>query len=204
MTRILLVSLLGLLALCQPLLAQDEPRSDPEPPLLGMAHFACQFDYMFMQHRTFAFDDFGIHLGIKGYGHLGDDWYLGGEIGAGGAVGFIFGPTSDIGTIELNAKRAFSISSLLVMDLGGGVSLNSVDITDWSLFSDDTVKVEDWVLGMQALADIYFRFEWGLAGLSVKYMLTTDVSGYEEIDPGDPDYDMSSLMIGAQVGFLIK
>lgn len=174
-------------------LAQDRPP-------LGGSHFAVEWDAMLLQHRTFETDDVGFYLGISGYGHIGRNWYLGGEIGGGGGFGTLFlGETSSYMPIELNAKRAFGLTRNLVADLGGGLSYSRVEYNQ--SFSSDG-DVADWVVGAQVMGDGWFRAGRFLAGVKLKYQLTADVEGVDPVLSTGKGWDYSNLKIGVQIGFV--
>ena len=197
--RILIISVCFVIAVSGPLMAQEES-------LLGRYHGSVGFDYVLMQHDTFAFDDAGIRLLMKGYGHLGDDWYLGGEASAGGNLSLFLAPSIGTVALEVNGKRAFGLTRHLILGLGAGVSWTNLEYIDshWSLFSETPEeRVEDWVLGAQVFADLTFRIEWATVGLSVKQTVTQDVDVVEQLDDIESDWDVSSLSIGVQAGFLI-
>jgi len=182
-----------ILALGSASLAQDRPP-------LGGSHFAVEWDAMLLQHRTFETDDVGFYLGLSGYGHIGRNWYLGGEVGGGGGFGTLFlGETSSYTPFELNAKRAFGLTRHLVADLGGGFSYSRVEYNQ-SFPSDGDVA--DWVVGTQIFGDGWLRAGRFLAGVKLKYQLTADVKGVEPVISSGTGWDYSNLKIGVQIGFV--
>jgi hypothetical protein len=185
----LLVALNGMAAL-----AQDEA-------VLGKSHYTAELDAMFLQHRTFDTDDGGVYFGLAGYGHMGDNWYLGGEIGVGAGFGLFLVDSSSYMPIELNAKRAFALSPSFVVDLGAGLSYSRVEFSHDSLFSDDDWEVTEWVFGGQVMSDLYFKAGSFLLGLKVKYQLTQDVEDVASVISPDEGWDYSNLKIGFQIGF---
>jgi hypothetical protein len=175
-----------------------------EGPLLGEYHFSFEYSAMMMQHVTFETDDAGIHVGLAGYKHLGRDWYLGVELGGGGSLTMIDN-NSDITTVELNAKRVFALGGVCRFDLGGGISYNSVHFDDSGLFDwDDDGEIDDSVLGAQALANAHLKLGWFILGANLKYMLTSDVEGVQEVEELEEGWDYSNLTIGIHAGFLIN
>lgn len=181
-----------------PLRAQDA--APPAPPL-GQYHFSAALNAMIMQHVTFESDDGGIQVLVAGYRHVGRDWYAGLELGAGGSM-MIFGDSSDFTSIEANAKKVYAAGRVVRFDVGGGLSLGHVSYEDNHWFSDDDIKIDEWVVGMQALTNLNLKLGSVLLGANLKYMLTTDVPGIE-VDPDLADgWDYSNLTIGLHLGFL--
>jgi len=170
---------------------------------IGKSHYTAELAVMFMQHRTFETDDGGVYLGLAGYGHLGNNWYLGGEIGVGGGFG-ILSDESTFNPIELNAKKAFPLSESWAVDIGGGLSYNRVKFSHDSWFTDNDWEVSDWVFGGQLMGDLYFKAGNFLIGLKLKYQLTADVPDVAaEISPIE-GWDYSNFKIGLQIGFLAQ
>ena len=191
------IAVLLLSSAAAPLAAQDAP-------LLGDYHFLFQLDGMTMQHVTFASDDAGLRVGAAGYRHMGGNWYLGLEAGAGANLG-LFSDETSIGMFELNAKRAFPLVGALRADLGAGFSCNRVSYESNSWFgTDDDIDLADWVLGTQVLADLHVALGGVLAGAHVKYMLTQDVDGVREAEGLEEGWDYSNLTVGLHVGFLVR
>ena len=181
-------------------LASGSLRAQDAPPL-GQYHFSAALNLMLMQHVTFESDDAGIQFLVAGYRHVGRDWYAGLELGAGGST-MIFGDSSDLTSIEANAKKVFEAGRVVRFDVGGGLSLGHVSYEDNHWFSDDDTEIDEWVVGMQALTNLNLKLGSVLLGANLKYMLTTDVPGIEV----DPDlaggWDYSNLTIGLHLGFL--
>ncbi|HOX27119.1 MAG TPA: outer membrane beta-barrel protein [Candidatus Krumholzibacteria bacterium] len=175
-----------------------------EPPHLGDYHVYFEYSAMMMQHVTFDTDDAGIHIGLAGYKHLGRDWYLGVELGAGGSLTMLT-DSSDITMVELNAKRVFALGDAFRFDLGGGFSYNNVHFDDSGLFDwDDDGEIDDSVLGAQALANAHLKLGWFILGAHLKYMLTGDVEGVQEVEELEKGWDYSNLTAGVHAGFLIN
>jgi hypothetical protein len=186
-----------LLVTGSPLLAQDEP-------LLGEYHFTAELGAMVMQHVTFETDDAGVHAGLDAYKHVGQNWYLGAEIGFGGSIGFL-AAESDIAMYALNGKRVFGLGRVVRLDLGAGLSYNHVSYSENNLFGpDDGPEIDEWIFGAQALANLHLKLGWALLGAHVKYMLTQDVPGVAELEELEKGWDYSNLTIGVQAGFLIR
>ncbi|MCP4574106.1 MAG: hypothetical protein GY838_17230 [bacterium] len=181
--------------ICTPALAQDAP-------LLGRNHFAAELDLMFLQHETFDTDDVGIYLGISSYWHLRNNWYLGGELGTGAAIGFFGLDSSGYVPIEVNAKRAYGLSENWIAGLGAGLSMAQVRFVD-NIWNDDNVTHKEWVPGFQVLADLIFQAGDFQIGLKTKYQLTTDLDKVAELTDSDGGWDYSNFKIGLQVGFRI-
>jgi hypothetical protein len=177
-------------------LAQDEAR-------LGKSHYCFEMALMFLQHRTFETDDGGGYVGLTGYGHLGNNWYLGGEIGAGFGMGAIFSDGSTFTPLQLNAKKALALSPSWVVALGGGLSYSRVEFSHNSLFTSNDFEVADWVFGGQVLCDFLFKAGRVPLGLKLMYQLTADLPEVAaEISP-DEGWDYSNFRIGLQIGFMI-
>ena len=177
-------------------LAQDEPA-------LGTSHYSAEMDLMFLQHRTFDTDDGGVYLGLAGYGHIGNSWYLGGEIGVGAGFGLFLVESSSFMPIELNAKRAFALSRRWIVDVGAGLSYNRVAFSYNPWGSDNDRDVTDWVFGGQVMGDLIFKAGHFLVGLKFKYQLTADLPDVSSLISPDEGWDYSNLKIGIQLGFLI-
>jgi len=179
------------------------PSAAQERPLLGTYHFYLEYSSMLMQHVTFETDDVGIRVGLAGYRHLGRDWYLGVELGGGGSL-TMFDNNSDVTFVELNAKRAFALGDQFRFDLGGGLSYDTVHFDDSGLFDwDDDGAIDDSVLGVQALANAHLKLGWFFLGANVKYMLTQDVEGVQEVEELEKGWDYSNLTVGVHAGFLL-
>jgi hypothetical protein len=168
-----------------------------DAPVLGRSHITAELDVMTIQHETFDTDDAGLYVGLAAYFHLKNDWYLGGEIGAGASLG-IFNETGYI-PLEVNAKRAFALSPHWAVDVGGGLSACKVTFEDEYWFSPD-VTVEEWVPGVQVLSDFFFHSGGFLAGLKLKYQLTGDVDEIAELTDAEDGWDFSNLKIGFEIG----
>lgn len=175
-----------------------------EAPPLGRHHAYFSYSAMIMQHVTFESDDAGIHVGLAGYRHVGDDWYVGAELGGGGSLNFL-GIDSEITTWEVNAKRALPLGRVVCCELGGGLSYNKVHYEENHLFSDDDdIEIDDWVPGLQVLANAHLKLGSFLAGAHVKYMLTGDVEGVQEAEGLAEGWDYSNVTIGVQFGFAFR
>jgi len=195
--RILLTTTCLLFLTCTASLAQEEP-------VLGEYHLSVELGPMCMQHGTLETDDAGIHLGADAYRHVGQNWYVGAEVGASANIS-LFSATNGITMYELNGKRAFDLSDVFAADLGAGVSYNSVTYNERVLFSSENdISIKEWVFGLQALANLHLKIKQVLLGVHVKYMLTQDVPGVAELEELDKGWDYSNLTIGIQVGFFHK
>lgn len=173
-------------------------------PSLGRYHFYLEYSAMMMQHVTFETDDAGIHIGLAGYRHVGDDWYVGAELGGGGSL-YIFGIDSEITTYEVNVKRALPLGRVLRLELGGGLSYNHVRYEEFHIFSDDDdLEIEDWVPGAQVLANAHLKLGSFIAGVHVKYMLTGDVEGVQEAEGLEEGWDYSNVTAGVHFGFALR
>lgn len=181
-------------------LASSSPRAQNAPPL-GQYHFDAALNLMIMQHVSFESDDAGLQFVVAGYRHLGRDWYAGLELGTSSSMTLI-GDDSSFTSIEANAKKAFGTGRLVRFDVGGGLSLGHVNFEENRWFSDDDTKVDEWVVGMQALADLHLKLGSMLLGANLKYLLTTDVAGIT-VDPElAGGWDYSNLTLGLHAGFL--
>ena len=174
-----------------------------DAPLLGRSHYSLELDLMFLQHRTFDTDDGGVYLGLAGYGHLGNNWYLGGEIGVGSGFGLLLSDSSTYMPIELNAKRAFELAPSFIVDVGGGLSYNRVEFSHDSWFTDNDFEVTDWVIGGQMLCDILYKAGSIQLGLKLKYQLTADLKEVADLISPEEGWDYSNFKIGFQIGFLV-
>lgn len=173
------------------------------PPVLGTSHYSAELDVMFLQHRDFTTDDGGVYLGLAGYGHLGGNWYLGGEIGIGAGFGLLLVESSTFMPIELNAKRAYALSSSFVVDIGAGLSYNRVQYTYNPWFSNNDNDVTNWVFGGQLFGDLTFKTGRFLIGLKIKYQLTADLPDVESVISPEEGWDNSNLRIGLAIGFMV-
>lgn len=187
--------------ICLVLMLTGPTAGAQEQPLLGTSHYAVELDLMFLQHRTFETDDGGIYFGFAGYRYLGDDWYLGGEIGVGTAFGLFLVENSTYMPLEVNAKRAFALSRHWVATLGGGLSLSRVEYSHDAFDPDDDVDVTEWVAGGQVLSDLIYQAGGFQIGLKFKYQLTTNVDEVTSRFSPDAGWDYSNLKLGIQIGF---
>ena len=174
-----------------------------EAPLLGKSHYSAELDLMFLQHRTFTTDDGGVFLGLAGYGHLGGNWYLGGEIGVGGGFGLFLIESSSFMPVELNAKRAYALSPSFVVDVGAGLSYNRVDFSYNPWGTDNDRDVVDWVFGGQIFSGLTYKAGSFLIGLKFKYQLTADLPEVASLISPEDGWDYSNLRIGLQIGFMV-
>lgn len=185
---------------------EDPSRYAPTPEFaaaLGRMHFSIEFATMGMQHRDFSTDDAGIYFGLSGYGHLGKDWYLGGEYGGGTSMSFFFADESSFYPLELNAKRGFRFSDIFCADLGGGLSYSRVHFKRMFLFFSEGEEIDEWVFGGQIFGDLMLEFGGVFLGLSAKYQLTTDASDVaDELEETD-GWDYTNYRIGLKLGFMI-
>lgn len=196
MKRLCLASAFFLSLSCSSALAQ-------EPPSLGNAHFYLGLSGMNMQHATLEPEETGLHLGVAGYKHLGRNWYLGAEIGAGSNLA-LFGAQSGITTVAMNGKRVFADGTTLRFDLGAGLSYNNVTYDENNLFSsEDDAELEDWVLGAQVLANVHAKLGEFILGANVTYMLTADVEGLQGAEGLEEGWDYSNITVGIHLGFLL-
>jgi hypothetical protein len=183
----------------------EQPHDAPTPEMtaaLGRMHFSIEFATMGMQHRDFSTDDAGVYFGISGYGHLGKDWYLGGEYGAGTSMAFFFADESSFYPLELNAKRGFRLSEVFCADLGAGLSYSRVKFQSIGFFSEDGEEIEEWVFGGQIFGDLMIEAGGVFLGLCAKYQLTTDASDVaDELEETD-GWDYTNYRIGLKIGFM--
>jgi hypothetical protein len=188
--------------LCALLILTTPPALTQEPPALGRSHFSAELDLMFLQHRTFETEDGGAYLGIAGYWHLDRNWYLGGEIGAGFGFG-IFSESSTYVPLEVNAKKAWPLSSHWIADVGAGLSYNRIHVSHQRLFSDDDWEVTEWVFGGQVLGDFIYTTGGFHIGLKLKYKLTADLPETTGLVSPEEGWDYSNFKIGIALGVLI-
>lgn len=191
---------LAVVALFLTCLAGSPLRAQDVPPL-GRYHFDAALNLMIMQHVSFESDDAGLQFILAGYRHVGRDWYAGLELGAASSLTLI-GDDSSFTSLEANAKKAFVAGRRVRFDLGGGLSLGHVSFEENNWFSDDDTKVDEWVVGMQALADLHLKLGSVLLGANLKYLLTTDVPGVTAESGLAGGWDYSNLTLGLHAGFL--
>ncbi|MBN1944293.1 MAG: hypothetical protein JW797_01400 [Bradymonadales bacterium] len=161
-----------------------------EAPGLGRGDIALKLGYIaFPQNDS---DEAGIYLGLAGYGHVGSNVYVGGELGPAGNIGF-FSDDMSMVSFELNAKYALGVGSHFVVAGGGGLCLAYAEIEDYSFFSGRETY-QEWLFGGQVFADLVFRFGWFDFGFNVKYQLLSP--------PDQEGVDFSNFRLGPQIGIV--
>ena len=194
-TIIVLIISIGIAA---PSAAQDAPGT------LGSFQISADLSTMWMQHRTFDTDDGGLFAGLGVYGHLGDDWYIGGEIGTGSSLALLVFDDSSFVPVEVNAKRAFRLKNHIAADLGAGLCFGRVEYSRSPLFWGETDEVDQWVPGGQVFADLLFDAGGFFLGLKTKYQLTADADEVADLVSSDEGWDYSNFRFGIQFGFMIS
>jgi len=171
-------------------------------PTLGRFQIGVELDAMSMQHRTFETDDAGLYMGLSVFGHVRNDWYVGAELGVGGSMSIFGYEESSFVPLEVNAKRAFRLANHFAADLGAGLSYGHVDFSH-SLFVDDPVEINEWVLGTQIFGGLLVDAGPFFVGVRLKYQLTMDAEEIADFISPDEGWDYSNLRVGAQVGFML-
>ncbi len=171
-----------------------------EKPPLGNGSFVLKFDYISFTDQHFDTNSGGVYLGMGGYMRLNRDWiargnrihlYLGAEIGIADNAS-VLGEDIDFIPIELNFKLANEVAQNLIIDYGAGLSYSYTEVTYHSLFADQELERDDWLLGGQIFADLSYHMGFFSIGCNAKYQIT---EGFKEADA-----DLSNWRLGAQIG----
>lgn len=162
---------------------------------LGPRNFTIKLDYIDFNEKEL---DTGYYVGFEGFSEIGQNFYLGAEIGYVNTDGKveIEGINADTDVvfipIELNLKYALKVSSHLIIGLGGGASYNFAkeEVSEAGLSS----SIDEWLFGGQVFTDINFKVGQVFLGVNAKYQIT---------DNGrDIDHDFSNWRVGGQIGVM--
>src|SRR3989304_1326423 len=139
--------------------------------------------------------DESVYYGIEAYAKAAPKFYVGGEVGYVNEKG-AFSNASYVGTeltyipIEVNIKYFIQDTGRLSFAIGGGVSQNYVEENTYYY---GTYTWEEWLFGVQAFADLSYRFgDRYFAGVNAKFQLTEDME--------DSSYGYDNIRLGAHVG----
>jgi hypothetical protein len=188
MKRLRLFVLIGVFVLASTVASAQEKGP------LGNGNFAVKLDYIAFtdgHFDDFVNEDDGMYLGLEGYGRIGSNWYLGGEIGTGTNIDF-GGEEITFIPVELNLKYAKEAARNLVVDFGGGLSYSYVEIEPSTFFGSGQEERDDWLLGAQVFADLTYKINWFSIGINGKYQITEDFK--------NEGIDLSNYRLGVQFG----
>lgn len=165
---------------------------------LGDKHAALKLDYISFTDNGLKDVDVksGIYVGFEGYNSIGNNIYLGVEVGYAYADGDskVFGDDYDTKLyfipIELNLKYALKASKYFAFDFGGGPSFNYAKEEITTLGT--TESKDDWVFGGQFFLDFNCTFGQMFIGINSKYQFTANNS--------DTDHKYNNWRIGGQLG----
>ena len=156
----------------------------------------------------------GVYVGVEAYKQLlFPNFYLGLEAGWTGTSGTlnptpagdnIFGLTggtyhADITyvPIELNAKYIFPLSPCWNLGIGGGASINYVDVNATGT-GFDGITVNGFLPGGQFFGELNYKYQNWYFGINVKYQLTAQegisLYNYSTSVTGD------NIRVGGQIG----
>jgi len=162
---------------------------------LGPRNFTIKLDYIDFNEEKI---DSGSYIGFEGFSEIGQNFYLGAEVGYVDTDGKteIQGLRADSDVIfipiELNLKYALKVSPRLIIGLGGGASYNFAkeEVSEPEISS----SIDEWLFGGQIFTDINFKFRQVFLGINAKYQIT---------DHGrDIDHDFSNWRVGGQIGVM--
>jgi hypothetical protein len=151
----------------------------------------------------------GVYVGIEAYKQLFlPNLYFGVEAGWAGASGNFTTPIiNDFGAltvdsevnyvpIEFNVKYVFELSPCLFFDLGGGFSINYLDMKVESM--GVSASQNDWLWGGQFFAELNYKITPNFfVGIGAKYQLTEDI----ELFGADTGTSADNFRVGAQLGY---
>ncbi len=162
---------------------------------LGVNNFTFKLDSIKFEDNALNGLDTGTYIGLEGYGDLGYNFYLGGEVGyahidksAGGfeeARELIYVP------IELNLKYSVKIINHLIFDLGAGGSYNYTDLT---VGTNSASADKEWLWGGQFFGDLNYKIGQFFLGLNAKYQITNSGKHF--------DNNFNNLRLGGQIGVM--
>lgn len=174
-------------------------RAEEKAPL-GSGTFALKIDYIKFNATQIRNSnvDTGLYLGIEGYGHIGSNWYLGGEVGYANPQGSFtyMGTPYDAELtfipVEVNVKRALARSPHYVTSSGFGLSLNFVE--QKTRASGPPLTTDDILWGFQFFFDYNYKINNFFVGATFKFQVTDKFS--------DESYNYFNWRLGSQVGFM--
>jgi hypothetical protein len=148
----------------------------------------------------------GVYVGVEAYKNFfSPNFYLGVGVGMAGASGRLSGIALGVDTldtdisyvpIEFNAKYVFPLSPCWNLGLGGGFSINYLDVSiEASRLG--SISNNDWLWGGQFFAELNYKYRNWAFGLNVKYQLTEEVHLFRY----DPGVSADNLRAGGQVSF---
>jgi hypothetical protein len=151
----------------------------------------------------------GVYVGLEAYKQLFiPNLFFGVEAGWAGTSGsFDSSPINDILVfhvdtdvnyvpIEFNAKYVFNISPCLFFDIGGGFSINYLNIKVESL--GVSASDNDWLWGGQFFGELNYKITPCLfVGVGVKYQLTEDM----RLFGANTETSADNFRVGAQLGY---
>lgn len=134
--------------------------------------------------------DSGLYIGLEGYRGIRNNLYLGGEVGV--AENLTLGtPTIRFAPIEINLKYTIEPVSNFIFDIGAGPSFNYASIRTNYIFADPS-KENDWLMGGQLFADMFYKIHWFHIGMETKYQFTQSFK--------DLDFTFSNFRVVAGLG----
>ena len=165
---------------------------------LGQNNFAVKLDSIHFKDKALNDLDHGFYVGLEGYGDLGQNFYIGAEVG----YVSIDGSVENLGfredreliyiPIEVNLKYTIKIIKGLVCDLGAGVSYNYAK--EGPTGNGFSPAVDEWLWGGQLFGDLNYRIGKFFVGGNVKYQTTKEGNDFKH------DYD--NLRAGGQIGVM--
>jgi hypothetical protein len=167
---------------------------------LGQNNFAIKLDSIHFTDNALKGVDNAFYIGFEGYGDLGQNFYLGAEVGYVDKNGklensgvrvdneLIFIP------IELNLKYAVKIVSGLVFDLGAGFSYNYAKEDVKEVESGVASSLNEWLWGGQFFADLNYKIGQFFLGANAKYQLTKSGKDFGN--------NFNNVRVGGQVGIM--
>ncbi len=165
---------------------------------LGPNNFTVKVDSIHFEDNALKGLDRGIYVGLEGYGYLGQNFYLGAEVGYVDTDGQIESEGARLDKelifipIELNLKYTIRVVSNLLFDLGAGFSYNYAkeELSGLGVSS----SLHDWIWGGQFFGDLNYKIGQFFLGGNVKYQIT----GHGH----NIGHEFNNLRAGGQIGVM--
>jgi hypothetical protein len=165
---------------------------------LGPNNFTVKLDSINFGDNALKHLDNAYYIGFEGYGHIGQNFYLGAEVGYVNADKNVVDAGTEVNKelifipLELNLKYTIKVVSHLIFDLGAGFSYNYAkeEISGSGISS----SADDWLWGGQFFADMNYKIGQIFLGANTKYQITGRGNNL--------DHRFDNWRIGGQIGVM--